>query len=73
MPVSGGHSLLIVFWSDLPSQTSAPALPAAWMVIQITKNFRYFRYSYLKWGSQVPYKTILGAGFPLDEPYIQLI
>ena len=33
----------------------------------ITKNFRY-----LKWGTE-PYKAILGLGFPLQEPYIQIL
>ena len=34
----------------------------------VTKNFRY-----LKWRNPEPYKAILGLGFPLHRPYIQLI
>ena len=34
----------------------------------ITKNFRY-----LYWRNPEPYKAILGVGFPLHKPYIQLI
>ena len=32
------------------------------------RNFRY-----LKWRNPAPYKAILGVGFPLHKPYIQLI